>query len=103
MAVINSIADANSVVELKGGYSEKKCKTALATVMGTTVGFVAFEGEPICPCCSYKAEAMVKLCDAYSIPVVTLVNANRARKIKALQHLLNLQVLMQLQLHLKFL
>ena len=76
MAVINSIADANSVVELKGGYSEKKCKTALATVMGTTVGFVAFEGEPICPCCSYKAEAMVKLCDAYSIPVVTLVNAN---------------------------
>ena len=69
MAVINSIADANSVVELKGGYSEKKCKTALATVMGTTVGFVAFEGEPICPCCSYKAEAMVKLCDAYSIPV----------------------------------
>lgn len=67
MAVINSIADANSVVELKGGYSEKKCKTALATVMGTTVGFVAFEGEPICPCCSYKAEAMVKLCDAYSI------------------------------------
>ena len=46
--------------------------------MGTTVGFVAFEGEPICPCCSYKAEAMVKLCDAYSIPVVTLVNANGA-------------------------
>ena len=78
MTVINSIADANSVVELKGGYSENKCKTVLATVMGTTVGFVAFEGEPICPCCSYKAEAMVKLCDAYSIPVVTLVNANGA-------------------------
>ena len=78
MTIINSIADEGSVVELKGGYSEDKCKTALATVMGTTVGFVGFEGKPICPCCSYKAEAIVKLCDAYSIPVVTLVNANGA-------------------------
>lgn len=44
--------------------------------MGSTVGFVAFEGNALCPACSYKAEAMIKLCDAYSIPVVTLVNAD---------------------------
>ncbi|MDE6154929.1 MAG: carboxyl transferase, partial [Eubacterium sp.] len=76
LSIIASIADDASVVELKGGYAASNCKTALATVMGTTVGFVAFDGNALCPSCSYKAEAMIKLCDAYSIPVVTLVNAN---------------------------
>ena len=76
ISLIASIADDASVVETKGGYAASNCKTALATVMGSTVGFVAFEGNAICPACSYKAEAMIKLCDAYSIPVVTLVNAD---------------------------
>ena len=76
VTVINSIADDGSVVEIKGGYASSNCKTALATVMGSTVGFVAFDGDAICPACSYKAEAMIKLCDAYSIPLVTVVNAN---------------------------
>ncbi|MCM1286378.1 MAG: hypothetical protein NC213_09840 [Acetobacter sp.] len=76
ISIINSIADASSVVEIKGGYASSNCKTALATVMGSTVGFVAFEGNAVCPACAYKAEAMIKLCDAYSIPVVTLVNAD---------------------------
>lgn len=76
LSIIRAVADDESVVELKGGYASSNCKTALATVMGTTVGFVAFEGNALCPACSYKAEAMIKLCDAYSIPVVTLVNAD---------------------------
>lgn len=76
LSIVASIADDASVVELKGGYAASNCKTALATVMGSTVGFVAFEGNALCPVCSYKAEAMIKLCDAYSIPVVTLVNAD---------------------------
>lgn len=76
LTVINSIADDGSVVEIKGGYASSNCKTALATVMGSTVGFVAFDGDAICPACSYKAEAMIKLCDAYSVPLVTVVNAN---------------------------
>lgn len=76
LSIIKAVADDASVVELKGGYASSNCKTALATVMGTTVGFVAFEGNALCPACSYKAEAMIKLCDAYSIPVVTLVNAD---------------------------
>lgn len=76
LSIIASIADDASVIELKGGYAKANCKTALATVMGSTVGFVAFEGNALCPACSYKAEAMVKLCDAYSIPVITLVNAD---------------------------
>ena len=76
LSVISAIADDSSVVEIKGGYAAENCKTVLATVMGTTVGFVGFDGNALCPACSYKAEAMVKLCDAYSIPVITLVNAN---------------------------
>ncbi len=76
LSIVASIADDASVVELKGGYAASDCKTALATVMGSTVGFVAFEGNALCPACSYKAEAMIKLCDAYSIPVLTLVNAD---------------------------
>lgn len=76
LSIVASIADDASVVELKGGYAASNCKTALATVMGSTVGFVAFEGNALCPACSYKAETMIKLCDAYSIPVVTLVNAD---------------------------
>lgn len=76
LSIIASVADDASVVELKGGYAQSNCRTALATVMGSTVGFVAFEGNALCPACSYKAEAMIKLCDAYSIPVITLVNAD---------------------------
>lgn len=76
LSTIQAVADASSVVEIKGGYASSNCKTALATVMGSTVGFVAFDGNALCPACAYKAEAMIKLCDAYSIPVVTLVNAN---------------------------
>lgn len=76
MTIIKSIADDSSVVELKGGYAAAKCKTALASVMGSTVGFIAYEGTALCPSCTYKAEAMVKLCDAYSIPIITLVNAD---------------------------
>lgn len=76
VSVINAISDNSSAVEIKGGYAKSNCKTALATVMGTTVGFIAFEGNALCPACSYKAEAMIKLCDAYSIPVVTIVNTD---------------------------
>ena len=76
LSIIRAVADDASVVEIKGGYASSNCKTALATVMGSTVGFVGFEGSALCPACSYKAEAMIKLCDAYSIPVVTLVNAD---------------------------
>lgn len=73
--IIKSIADENSIVEIKSGYGNN-LTTALATVAGETVGFVAFDGNPICPHCAYKAESMIKLCDAYSIPVITVANAD---------------------------
>jgi acetyl-CoA carboxylase carboxyltransferase component len=72
---VNAIADAGSVVEIKSGYGSNLV-TALATVAGATVGFVAFDGKAVCPHCAYKAESMIKLCDAYNIPVVTVANAD---------------------------
>ena len=92
MTVINSIADANSVVELKGGYSESKCKTVLATVMGTTVGFVAFEGELF----ALAAHIRLRLWLSFAMLIQSLLLhwlmqtaqlIRQARKISALQRL----------------
>lgn len=87
MAIISAVADDASVAEIKGGFASSNCKTALASVMGTTVGFIGFDGKALCSGSSYKAEAMIKLCDAYSIPVVTLVNADGVIKEKENQML----------------
>lgn len=73
--VISSISDADICVELKKEYSEN-VKTVLSTVEGKTVGFVAFNGESLCPGCSYKAESFIKLCDAFNLPIITLVNTD---------------------------
>lgn len=75
MDTVNAIADADSVVETKSAYAGNLV-TALGTVAGSTVGFVAFNGASVCPHCAYKAEAMIKLCDAYNLPIVTVANAN---------------------------
>ena len=72
-----SIADANSAVELYAGYG-KTVYTALATVAGNVVGIVATKGaeDVLCRNCVSKAARFVRLCDAFSIPVVTLVNTD---------------------------
>lgn len=87
MAVINAVADAGSVFEIKKEYAENAV-TALASVMGSTVGFISYDGNNLCPNCAYKAEAFIKLCDAYNIPIVTFVNANGLVKGKENQMLI---------------
>ena len=72
--IIYAVADDNSVVEIKAGYAENVV-TAFAQMGGSTVGFVAFDGKALCPNCAYKAEAFIKLCDAFNISIITLVNA----------------------------
>ena len=85
--IVESIADANSVIEIKAGYANN-VTTAFATVAGSTVGFVAFDGQALCPGCSYKAESFIKLCDAFSIPVITIANADGMNKDKEAQLLI---------------
>ena len=52
----------------------KYTATALATINGSSVGIVATEKAALCHKCTAKAARFVRLCDAYSIPVVTVVN-----------------------------
>lgn len=73
--IIKTSADAGSLVELKAEYA-KNVVIALGSVAGSTVGFVGFDGKSVCPGCAYKAEAFVKFCDAFNIPVVTFLNAD---------------------------
>lgn len=71
--VVAMIADANSVFELSNKFGT--AYTALATVQGSTVGFVATRGT-VNSDDAVKIARFVRTCDAYSIPVVTLVDAN---------------------------
>lgn len=76
-AMINAVADANSVTELSGEFGNVSY-TALATVSGATVGFVATnktEGKLTAEDCS-KIARFVRVCDAYAIPVVTIVDSD---------------------------
>lgn len=68
-----SVADADSLVELYDGYG-KNVFTALGTLNGNPVGIVATEKAALCHRCTAKAARFVRLCDAYSVPVVTIVN-----------------------------
>ncbi len=73
--IISAVADANSVINIKSGYAENAI-TAFARIGGASVGIIAFNGDSVCPACAYKAEAFIKLCDAFSIPIITFVNAD---------------------------
>lgn len=67
-----ALIDADSALELYAGYG-KNVYTALATLNGNAVGVVA-TGEKLCHNCVAKASRFVRLCDAFSIPVVTVID-----------------------------
>ena len=70
-----AVVDADSAVELYAGFG-KNVYTALATVGGSVVGVAATEKGSLCRACVSKLSRFVRLCDAFSIPVVTLVNTD---------------------------
>ena len=65
-----AVVDAGSAVELYAGFG-KNVYTALATIAGEAVGVVA-TGEKLCHNCTAKISRFVRLCDAFSLPVVTI-------------------------------
>ena len=67
-----ALIDKDSAVELYAGFG-KKVYTAFATIGGNAVGVVA-TGEQLCHNCVAKASRFVRLCDAFSVPVLTIVN-----------------------------
>ena len=79
--MISKVADSESAVELQKDFG-RAVTTVLATVNGITVGFVGAEGE-IDGKASSKAARFVRFCDAFSIPVVTFVDAEKFCCIKS--------------------
>ena len=67
-----AVVDKDSAVELYAGFG-KYVYTAFATVGGNAVGVVA-TGKNLCHNCVAKASRFVRLCDAFSVPVITIVD-----------------------------
>ena len=67
-----AVVDKDSAVELFAGFG-KSVYTAFATVGGNAVGVVA-TGKNLCHNCVAKASRFVRLCDAFSVPVITIVD-----------------------------
>ncbi len=74
-SVVNSIADGGSVVELYADYAGA-AYTALATVAGSTVAIVATNKtqDKLTEADCAKLARFVRTADAFSIPVITLVD-----------------------------
>ncbi len=77
-----SVADEGSAVELQADFG-KASMTALATINGTTTGLVAICGESVDGRSCNKAARFIRFCDAFSIPVVTFVDAAKFECIKS--------------------
>ncbi|HIW73935.1 MAG TPA: carboxyl transferase, partial [Firmicutes bacterium] len=69
--VIDAVADADTVIRL----GEGACETALARVGGAVCGLVTLAEEKLSCCSSSRVARFVRLCDGFSIPVVTFVDA----------------------------
>lgn len=71
-----SLIDHNRDFELYPQYGKKNSYTALGTICGVTVGVVATSDRYLEPQSAEKIARFVRLCDSYSIPVLTLVHTN---------------------------
>ena len=72
-AVIADITDDEFVFELKKNFADDVV-TAFIRLNGETVGVVGNKKDVMTTAGAYKAEEFVKFCDAFNIPVLTLVN-----------------------------
>ena len=67
-----ALIDKDSAVEMYAGFG-KNVYTAFATIGGNAVGVVATGNKELHNCVA-KASRFVRLCDAFSVPVLTIVN-----------------------------
>lgn len=74
--IVKAIADDESIVELSDGFG-KASYTALATIGGATVGIVGTDktNDKLSADDCSKIARFIRMCDAFSIPVVTLLNS----------------------------
>lgn len=72
-AIIQNIADNSAIIEMKKAYAGD-IVTAFVKMDGITVGCVANQEDVITTKGAYKACEFINFCDAFDIPVLTLVN-----------------------------
>ena len=72
-ALAEAILDTGSLIELLGEFGSG-AYTALGTLEGASVGVASGKGKLTADSCA-KIAKMVSVCDAFQIPVITLVNA----------------------------
>ncbi len=75
-AAAQAVADEGSFVNLQSAFGQNAL-TALATVNGTTVGLTALNGTELDADSCAKAARFIRFCDSFSIPVVTLLDAEK--------------------------
>lgn len=73
-------ADENSLHCVGGGYGEPVC-TAFGRVNGYPVGIIVTKGGAISSDSAKKMTKHVRFCDAFSIPVITIVDAEKFESI----------------------
>ena len=66
------LADAGSLYPL---YTKGHTAVALARINGTACGIVTLADDSICCCAASHAARFVRLCDAFSLPIITVVDA----------------------------
>jgi len=80
--VISSFVDGGSFVELFEGYADS-VKVGFAKLQGDTVGVVETKGDVLDRTACEKMIKLVRFCDAYSVPVITLANSKGFKCVKA--------------------
>jgi Acetyl-CoA carboxylase, carboxyltransferase component (subunits alpha and beta) len=73
--VISTVCDENTFIELGKKFGEPTV-TGFGEIGGSAAGIVALNGEINADACA-KAARFVRFCDAFSLPVVTFVNAEK--------------------------
>lgn len=80
--IISSFVDGGSFVELFEGYADS-VKVGFAKLQGDTVGVVETNGDVLDRKACEKSVKLVRFCDAYSIPVITLANSKGFKCVKS--------------------
>ena len=70
--VLEAAADPDSLLVMGG---DGACKTALGRVGGQSCGMITLSGDKVEGCAASRIARFVRLCDAFSLPVLTFVDA----------------------------
>lgn len=85
---IDSTVDTENFIELNKEWGNS-FKVGIARLGGLTVGLIASENEIIDSPSCLKATRLVRFCDAFSIPIITFIDAEKFENLKSASGLIN--------------